>query len=109
MREEKKRRLESRGWRVGSAEEFLGLTTAESIFVELRLRMAASVRSSREARALTQEGLAKLLGSSQSRIAKLEAADASVSLDFMVRAFLALGASATDVAKAIQPPRKRAA
>ncbi|MBI4821648.1 MAG: helix-turn-helix transcriptional regulator [Deltaproteobacteria bacterium] len=109
MRDEKKRRLESKGWRVGSADEFLGLAPAESIFVELRLRLAASVRGSRESHGLTQEGLAKLIGSSQSRVAKLEAADTSVSLDLMVRALLALGASAGDVAKAIQPPRRRAA
>jgi len=43
MKPEKKRRLEQKGWKVGSAEEFLGLTPEEAAMVELRLRLATVV------------------------------------------------------------------
>jgi transcriptional regulator with XRE-family HTH domain len=46
--------------------------------------------------------LAHRLGSSQSRVAKLEAADRSVSLDLIMRSLLAIGATATDIAKWIK-------
>jgi len=50
---------------------------------------------------LTQTELAKHLGSSQSRVAKLEAGDTSVSLDLLIRGLLAVGASRKDVAQAL--------
>ncbi|MFQ5742412.1 MAG: helix-turn-helix transcriptional regulator [Acidobacteriota bacterium] len=99
MRKSKRDLLEARGWKVGSAEEFLELSPEESTFVNMKLALARSLRERRQNRELTQMQLAKLLGSSQSRVAKMEAADASVSMDLMVRALLALGASAEDVAK----------
>src|SRR5581483_4278956 len=42
---------------------------------------------------LSQAVVAKRLGSSQSRVAKMEAGDPSVSLDLLLRALLALGAT----------------
>jgi predicted transcriptional regulator len=51
--------------------------------------------------AIAGEALARQLGSSQSRVAKLEAADPSVSLDLLIRALLTVGASRKDVAAAI--------
>jgi transcriptional regulator with XRE-family HTH domain len=47
---------------------------------------------------MTQAQLAERLGSSQSRIAKIEAADPSVSIDLMLRSLLRLGASKRDIA-----------
>lgn len=101
MKAEKKQRLERKGWRVGSAEEFLGLTSEEAAMVELRLKLADAVQLLRKERHLTQAQLAELLGSSQSRVAKVEAAADSVSLDLLVRSFLALGATTRDLAKVI--------
>ena len=88
MREEKKQRLEARGWRVGSATEFLGLSPEEEQYIELKLQLSLGLRPRREARHLTQVDAAKLLRSSQSRFAKMEAGDASVSVDLLIRALL---------------------
>ena len=104
-----KDRLEAAGWRVGTAREFLGLTQEEAAFVEMKLALAESVRRRRQARRLTQTQLAKRLGSSQSRVAKIEAADPSVSIDLLVRSLLAMGASRAEVARIISRRARRAA
>ena len=90
MDNEKKARLEAQGWRVGTTEEFLGLTPEEAAYVELRLKLSEAVREFRKKKSLTQVQLAELLESSQSRVAKVEAADESVSLDLLIRALLVL-------------------
>ena len=77
----KKKRLELAGWVVGDTAQFLQLSDEESRFLELKLAHAARVRELREQRGLTQAALAHQLGWSQSRVAKIEAADRSVSLD----------------------------
>lgn len=101
MREAKRKRLQSKGWKFGSAKEFLNLTPEESAYVELKLELAEGLRAHRERHNLTQVELAKLVKSSQSRVAKMEAGDPSVSLDLLVRSLLALGASKREVAKII--------
>jgi len=101
MEKEKKVRLEAKGWKVGSAAEFLGMTPDEAAYVELRLKLSDAVRDLRKKKRLTQIELAELLHSSQSRVAKAEAADESVSLDLLIRSLLALGATSQDLAKAI--------
>lgn len=98
MREEKRRRLEAKGWKVGSAQEFLRLTDDEAAYIDLKLRLAASLRERRERRNLTQTELARLLKSSQSRIAKMEAADTS---DLLIRSLLALGTSNRELSRII--------
>ena len=101
MDETKKERLKAAGFAVGSADEFLGLTSEESAFVELKLALSHGLRERRTRCGLTQAALARRLGSSQSRVAKMEASDASVSLDLLVRALLATGADARVVAELI--------
>ncbi len=93
MHSNKKKRLEAKGWRVGNAKEFLGLTPEEEAYVEIKLRLSESFRAYRLRRKMTQLDAAKLLKSSQSRVAKMEAGDSSVSLDLLVRSILALGVS----------------
>jgi len=109
MKRSKKDRLEAAGWHVGTAQEFLGLTQEEAAFVEMKLALSESVRRRRQARRLTQTQLAKKLGSSQSRVAKIEAADPSVSIDLLVRSLLAMGASRAEVARIISRRARRAA
>lgn len=104
----KKARLEANGWRVGSAEEFLGLTRDEVAYVNLRLKLSDAVRDFRKKKHLTQNELAELLQSSQSRVAKAEAADQSVSLDLLIRSLLALGATDRDLAQVITRKESRA-
>ena len=110
MQKAKQQALEAHGWRVGSAAEFLELTPEEvAMVVELKLRLSDALRSRRTKLRLSQEAVADRLGSSQSRVAKMEAGDAPVSLDLLLRALLGLGATPNDVAKAIQTPKRRAA
>jgi len=110
MDKRKRKRLESAGWKVAGASDFLGLAEEESAIVELKVGLASAVRDQRARRSMTQEQLGRLLGSSQSRVAKMEAADPSVSIDLMVRSLLRMGASRKDVASYIAAPgRKRAA
>ena len=101
MLEEKRKRLAAKGWRSGSAADFLGLSPEEERYVELRLRLSQGVRERRQRRRLTQAELARTIRSSQSRVAKMEAGDPSVSIDLLVRSLLAMGASNRDLAKLI--------
>ena len=107
MDDKKKQRLEARGWKVGSAEELLGMTADEAAYVEVRLRLSDAVRALRKSHHLTQVELAERLHSSQSRIAKAEAADESISLDLLIRTLLALGATAQDLARVIGEARRQ--
>lgn len=97
----KRERLAGAGWRSGDAADFLGLTAEEVAFVELRLALARHLRELRTQNALTQKQVARRLGSSQSRVAKMEAADASVSMDLLVRGLLALGATPEEIGRII--------
>ncbi|HSQ59547.1 MAG TPA: helix-turn-helix domain-containing protein [Acidobacteriota bacterium] len=82
-------------------QELLGLTEAEAALVELRVALSRSLRLRRTRRRLSQAQLAKLLRSSQSRVAKMEAGDPSVSLDLLIRSLLTMGLSHRDVGKVI--------
>ncbi len=99
MRNCKRKRLEAKGWKVGDAKDFLGLSSQEEVYIEIKLRLADSLRSQRLRRQVTQADLAKAIRSSQSRVAKMEAGEHSVSFDLLVRTLLALGASGSDLAR----------
>lgn len=105
MKKSKRARLEAAGWRLGSAGDFLDLTPEEAAFVETKLALSHTLRLRRTAQRLSQLALAKRLHSSQSRVAKMEAADATVSVDLLLRALFALGARPRDVATAIRKRR----
>lgn len=101
MDQGKRKRLEAAGWKVGSAAEFLELTPEEAEIVEMRVALSKTLRLSRTRRRLSQNDLAARIGSSQSRVAKMEAGDPSVSLDLLIKALLAVGVSRRGVGKAI--------
>jgi DNA-binding XRE family transcriptional regulator len=109
MKQAKRRRLEAAGWRLGNASEFLGLSPEEAAFVEMKLALAAGLRKRRQAKGLTQGQLANVIGSSQSRVAKMESADESVSIDLILRSLLALGTSRAELAAIIKQGSPRAA
>lgn len=109
MRDRKRKRLEAKGWKFGTAKEFLDLTREEAAYIELRLKLAEGLKERRMRRRLTQVDLAKAVRSSQSRVAKMEAGDPSVSLDLLVRSLIALGASSKELARIISPSRVRPA
>ncbi len=98
MNSEKKRKLEAKGWRIGSTQEFLGLSESEIAYIELKLKLGENLKKIRLEKQLTQIDLAKLLRSNQSRVAKMEAGDPSVSIDLLIKSLLALGTSHQDLA-----------
>lgn len=101
MRSSKKKRLESKGWKVGSAKDFLGLSPEEEAYIEIKLRLAEDLRIQRLRCQMTQLDLAKKLRSSQSRVAKMEAGESSVSLDLLVRSLITIGASNKNLVRLI--------
>jgi len=109
MEKKKQRRLEAQGWRIGSAAEFLGLSAEEAVLVEMKLALSQALKARRTASHVSQVTLAKRLGSSQSRVAKMEAGDGSVSTDLLLKALLVLGATPREVAKALQARRSKVA
>jgi predicted XRE-type DNA-binding protein len=109
MNVKKKQQLEALGWHVGSGDEFLGLSTAEAAYIELKLALSTQLKHCRQQQKLTQVALAKRLHSNQPRVAKMEAGDPSVSLDLLIRSLLALGLTPTDLARIIGPQPSTAA
>ncbi|MEX2156016.1 MAG: helix-turn-helix transcriptional regulator [Gemmatimonadales bacterium] len=101
MRKDKRKRLERAGWKVGDAKDFLGLSDADMAIIDLRVALAAALRRRRLARNLSQAALAKRIGSSQSRVAKMEAGDPSVSLDLLTQSLLTSGSTNEDIAEVI--------
>ncbi len=93
--------LESKGYKVGSVDEFLGLSKEESEYIELKVSLSQALARRRKQSNLTQVQLAKKLKSSQSRIAKMEKGDPTVSLDLIVKFLLAMGATKKSIAKMI--------
>jgi predicted XRE-type DNA-binding protein len=103
MRASKKARLISRGWKVGDTKEFLDLSPEEAALIELRLKLAEGLKARRMRKRLTQTELAEAVQSSQSRVAKMESGDPTVSIDLLMRSLIALGASRRDLARIIAP------
>ena len=99
MNTAKKKALEAKGWKIGTSKEFLNLSAEESHYVELKLLLSKNLQSTRKQKHLTQHQLARLTKSSQSRIAKMEAGDPSVSLDLLIRSLFVLGISRKRLAR----------
>ena len=104
-----KKRLEQAGWKVGTAGEFLGLSREEAELVELKIALSEVLKRHRQKRRLTQEALATKLGSSQSRIAKLEAGVRGVTLDLLFRALFATGVTTEAIVREMSHRKRRAA
>lgn len=109
MKAAKRKRLVAGGWVVGDAKQFLGLSDEESEFVELKLALVDGLRRRRLEQDLTQDELAKRLDSSQSRVAKMEAGDRTVTLDLLMRSLLTMGMTRREIAKLIAGKRRTAA
>jgi ribosome-binding protein aMBF1 (putative translation factor) len=101
MREGKRKKLAAKGWKIGSPKELLGLSDEEASYIELRLKLAEGLKAKRRARGISQVDLAQAMRSSQSRVAKMEAGDPTVSLDLIVKSLLTLGASNRELATII--------
>ncbi|HRG47655.1 MAG TPA: helix-turn-helix transcriptional regulator [Leptospiraceae bacterium] len=108
MKNLKEKKLNAKGWKTVTVSEFLNLTEAESEYIELKLALSRNLQKKRVAQNITQVKLAKLLHSSQSRVAKMEAGDKSVSIDLLLNSFFALGATNKEIGKILinLPKRK---
>jgi DNA-binding transcriptional regulator YiaG len=104
---DKKRRkaLEADGWKFGTVQEALGLTDQESAVIEMKLALSDAIRASRERKKVTQAQLAKLMRTSQPRVATLETGEAT--LDLLVRALLALGSTPRQIGNKMAGNSKR--
>ncbi len=97
----KRERLEAKGFRVSTVADFLGLSTEQSELIEIRVALTLALKKQREGSSLSQSQLAEQIGSSQSRVAKMQAGDPHVSLDLMIRALLATGMTRGRIAETI--------
>lgn len=101
MRESKREKLAAKGWRTGTPKDLFGMSDEEEAYINLRMKLAEGLKTRRHARGVTQLGLARAIKSSQSRVAKMEAGDPTVSLDLLVKSLLALGTSNRELATII--------
>ncbi|MDJ0939957.1 MAG: helix-turn-helix transcriptional regulator [Woeseiaceae bacterium] len=101
MDSRKKARLTKAGWTTGSTADFLNLSDEESAYIEMKLALSRKLRERRMANKLTQAELADALASSQSRVAKMEAGDPTVSIDLLIKSLLVLGVSKKELARTI--------
>ena len=100
MHKRKRKALEADGWKVGTAQEFLGLSNEEVALIDLKLALGRAVKARRVRKRMSQADVALRIRSSQSRVAKMESGDATVSIDLLVRTLLALGTSRRELARA---------
>ena len=101
MDKRKKEKLAKKGWQTGTVAEFLDLSAEESAYIEMKLALSEKLRERRQRKKLTQAQLAKAIESSQSRVAKMEAGDPTVSIDLLVKSLLALGVSKNELGRTI--------
>jgi DNA-binding XRE family transcriptional regulator len=102
MDAETQKRLEADGWVFGDTQSFLGLSDAEMAYIDLALNLADALKERRIKLGLTQAQAAERVGSSQSRMAKMEAGHPSVSVDRLIRALFALGVTLRELASLIE-------
>lgn len=101
MKQSKRKKLEKAGFKVGTVQEFLGLPDEEMALIDLKVRLVEMLKNVRQSSGITQRRLAEVMRSSQSRIAKIEASDANVSLDLICKALFAMGVSRQTLGKVI--------
>ena len=101
MDSKKKKKLEAKGWVVGDTSDFLQLTAEEARYIELKLALSGSLKAERLKQQVTQVELAKMIGSCQSRVAKMESGDPAVTVDLLLKALLTLGLTKKQLAKII--------
>jgi predicted XRE-type DNA-binding protein len=104
MDKTKRLKLEAAGWTVASPKEFLNLSEEDATFIEIKVALASALKTRRVDQHLSQTEAAKRLHSSQSRVAKMEAADRSVSVDLLLRSILKLGGTREMMATAFLVP-----
>lgn len=101
-RKTRKQRLKEAGFETTSVQDFLDLSDEEITYIEMKLGLARALKRYRTTKLnMSQHALAELIGSSQSRVAKMEAGDPSVTLDLLVRSMLSTGLKRAEIARAL--------
>ena len=108
MKQAKREKLEAKGWKLGTAADFLDLTPEEETIIELKIALGQRLKEMRQRKRLSQDALAKMIKSSQSRVAEMETGSDSVSIDLLIKTLLTLGATTKDLANAISSKKKAA-
>ena len=104
MKKAKRERLERAGYRIWDTQEFLGLSDEEMAVIDLKINLIQKLKAVRKANGVTQKQLAKLMKSSQSRVAMLEGGSPDVSLELICKALFTLGISSKELGKIFRPP-----
>jgi DNA-binding transcriptional regulator YiaG len=89
------------GWVEGSVKEFLELSDADVEYIETRRALSRLLREVRQKHQLTQVQVAARLHTSQSRVAKMEKGDPTVSADLLLQSLFRLGLKRKELAEAI--------
>ena len=89
------------GWVEGSVKDFLDLSEADVEYIELRRSLSRLLREARRKLHLTQVEVDARLRTSQSRLAKMEKADPTVSSDLLLRSLFQLGWTRKKLARSI--------
>jgi ribosome-binding protein aMBF1 (putative translation factor) len=105
MKAAQRKKIQAAGFKVGTVQEFLDLSDEEMALIDLKVRLVTMLKAARESKGITQHKLAKLMASSQSRIAKLEGACTGASLDLICRALFAIGVTSREIGKTIASKR----
>jgi len=101
MKQTKREKLANLGYRVTDTQAFLGLSDEEMALIDLKISLIEKLKEIRRYKKITQHQLARLIHSSQPRIAMLEQGRPDVSLDLICRALFALGVSRRELGRAI--------
>lgn len=101
MNAKRRKALAAKGWKSVTVAEFLGLTAEEEAYIEVKLILTEKLKARRGELELTQTQLAEKIGSHQTRVAKMEANDASVSIDLLLRALFATGLTPRELGKTL--------
>ena len=95
-------RLEKAGWKTTTVQEFLGLSDVDMAIIEVKVALAKRLRAQRTRAGLSQVEVAKIVRSSQPRVAKMEAADKTVSIDLLVKALVKTGVSVQEIGRSLE-------
>lgn len=102
MDKDKKEKLEAAGWKVGSTEDFLGLSNEKMRYIDTKISLSRLLKKARNKRGVTQDELADHLDTSQARIAVLEKGESGVSIDAIIRALYALNVNQEEINRAFK-------
>ena len=89
------------GWVEGSIQDFLDLSEADVEYIETRRVLSRLLKERRGKLRLSQVQVAARLRTSQSRVAKMEKADPTVSVDLLLQSLFRLGLTRKQLAEAI--------